>query len=262
VADEATNSETEKSAADHDQAVDNDERPFLSHLLELRGRILKSLIVVFLLFIPTFYFNTLIFEFIASPLLAHLPEGGTMIATDVASPFLTPFKLAILAAIFLAMPVILHQAWGFIAPGLYLREKHFATPLLVSSIALFYLGTAFAYYLVFPLVFGFFASVNMEFVTWMTDISPYLDFIVKMFLAFGLAFEIPIATVLLVMTGFASPEAMAKKRAYVLVGCFFIGMLLTPPDVISQVLLAIPMWALFELGIFLSRFVTRGREES
>ena len=201
-------------------------------------------------------------EFIAAPLLAHLPEGGTMIATDVASPFLTPFKLAILAAVFLAMPVILHQAWGFIAPGLYLREKHFAIPLLVSSIALFYLGTAFAYYLVFPLVFGFFASVNMEFVTWMTDISPYLDFIVKMFLAFGLAFEIPIATVLLVMTGFASPESMAEKRLYVLVGCFFLGMLLTPPDVISQVLLAIPMWALFELGIFLSRFATRGREES
>ncbi len=262
MADEAANSDDENTAVDHDRAVDNDEQPFLSHLLELRGRILKSLLMVVLLFVPTFYFNTHIFEFIASPLLAHLPNGGTMIATDVASPFLTPFKLAILAAIFFAMPVILHQAWSFVAPGLYLREKHFAIPLLISSIALFYLGTAFAYYLVFPLVFGFFASVNMEFVTWMTDISPYLDFIVKMFLAFGLAFEIPIATVLLVMAGFASPESMANKRAYVLVGCFFLGMLLTPPDIISQVLLAVPMWVLFELGIVLSRFATRGREES
>ena len=159
MADEAANSEAENTAVDHDRAVDNDEQPFLSHLLELRGRILKSLLMIVLLFVPTFYFNTHIFEFIASPLLAHLPNGGTMIATDVASPFLTPFKLAILAAVFFAMPVILHQAWSFGAPGLYLREKHFAIPLLISSIALFYLGTAFAYYVVFPLVFGFFSDI-------------------------------------------------------------------------------------------------------
>lgn len=246
----------------HDQAVDADEQPFLTHLLELRSRIMRALLLVVVFFVPTFYFSDVIFGFVAAPLLAHLPNDGMMIATDVASPFLTPLKLAVLASVFFAVPFILHQAWGFIAPGLYLREKRFAVPLLVSSIALFYTGTAFAYFIVFPLVFQFFAAVNLEFVSWMTDISPYLDFIIKMFLAFGAAFEIPVATVLLVLTGISTPDSMAKKRPYIIVGCFLIGMLLTPPDMVSQVLLALPMWLLFEAGIILSRIIVRNRAES
>jgi sec-independent protein translocase protein TatC len=185
-----------------------------------------------------------------------------MIATDVASPFLTPLKLSVLAAFFFAVPFVLHQIWGFIAPGLYLREKKFAIPLLISSILLFYLGTAFAYFLVFPLVFQFFATVNLEFVSWMTDISPYLDFIIKMFLAFGIAFEIPVATVLMVLVGFSTPESLARKRPYVFVGCFLMGMVLTPPDIVSQVLLALPMWLLFEVGIHLSKIIKRDQEQT
>ncbi len=238
---------------EHDRQVDSDEQPFLSHIIELRRRILRSLSSVALLFVPMYYFIDEIFAFISGPLREKLP--GDMIATQVASPFLTPFKLAIYAAIFAAVPVLLHQMWGFVSPGLYLREKRFAAPLLLSSILLFYLGMAFAYLLVFPLVFEFFANVTPEGVAMMTDINHYLDFVLKMFLAFGLAFEIPVATVLLVLSGLATPQGIASKRPYVIVGCFFIGMLLTPPDIISQVLLAIPAWALFEVGIGLSRMI-------
>lgn len=244
-----------KEEKEHDRQVDSDEQPFLSHIIELRRRILRSLSAVALLFVPMYYFIDEIFAFVSGPLQEKLP--GDMIATQVASPFLTPFKLAIYAAIFAAVPVLLHQMWGFVSPGLYLREKRFAAPLLVSSIALFYLGMAFAYYLVFPLVFQFFANVTPEGVAMMTDINHYLDFVLKMFLAFGLAFEIPVATVLLVLSGLATPQGIAKQRPYVIVGCFFVGMLLTPPDIISQVLLAIPAWALFEVGIALSRLVKR-----
>ena len=240
---------------EHDRQVDSDEQPFLSHIIELRRRILRSLSAVALLFVPMYYFIDEIFAFISGPLRDKLP--GDMIATQVASPFLTPFKLAIYAAIFAAVPVLLHQMWGFVSPGLYLREKRFAAPLLVSSIALFYLGMAFAYFLVFPLVFQFFANVTPEGVAMMTDINHYLDFVLKMFLAFGLAFEIPVATVLLVLSGLATPQGIASKRPYVIVGCFFVGMLLTPPDIISQVLLAIPAWVLFEVGIALSRLIKR-----
>ena len=240
---------------EHDSQVDSDEQPFLSHIIELRRRILRSLSAVAILFVPMYYFIDEIFAFISGPLREKLP--GDMIATQVASPFLTPFKLAIYAAIFAAVPVLLHQMWGFVSPGLYLREKRFAAPLLFSSIALFYLGMAFAYLLVFPLVFEFFASVTPEGVAMMTDINHYLDFVLKMFLAFGLAFEIPVATVLLVLSGLATPQGIASKRPYVIVGCFFVGMLLTPPDIISQVLLAIPAWVLFEVGIGLSRMIKR-----
>ena len=240
---------------EHDRQVDSDEQPFLSHIIELRRRILRSLSAVALLFVPMYYFIDEIFAFISGPLREKLP--GDMIATQVASPFLTPFKLAIYAAIFAAVPVLLHQMWGFVSPGLYLREKRFAAPLLVSSIALFYLGMAFAYFLVFPLVFQFFANVTPDGVAMMTDINHYLDFVLKMFLAFGLAFEIPVATVLLVLSGLATPQGIASKRPYVIVGCFFVGMLLTPPDIISQVLLAIPAWVLFEVGIALSRLIKR-----
>jgi sec-independent protein translocase protein TatC len=246
-----------KDPNEHDQRVDSHEQPFLDHLIELRSRILRSLLVVLVLFFPIYYFANDIYQFVAAPLLAHLPENSGMIATEVASPFLTPFKLAIVTSVFAAMPFILHQAWAFVAPGLYLHEKRFAMPLLVSSILLFYAGMAFAYFLVFPLVFQFFAAVTPTGVTMMTDINRYLDFVLKMFFAFGFAFEIPIATLLLVWTGLASPQSLAKKRPYVIVGCFVVGMLLTPPDVISQLLLAVPAWLLFEVGIFLARFVQR-----
>ena len=175
-----------------------------------------------------------------------------MIATEVASPFLTPFKLSLVLALFMAMPYILHQVWSFIAPGLYKKEKRFALPILLSSIILFYIGIAFSFFVVFPLVFGFFTSVAPTGVTIMTDINRYLDFVLKLFFAFGIAFEIPIATLLLIWSGATSAENLKRKRPYVIVGCFIIGMLLTPPDIISQILLAIPMWGLFELGIIFS----------
>jgi len=185
-----------------------------------------------------------------------------MIATEVASPFLTPFKLTLVLSVFIAMPYILHQIWSFIAPGLYAGEKRVALPLLVSSILLFYAGIAFSFYVVFPLIFSFFTSVAPDGVTIMTDINRYLDFVLKLFFAFGLEFEIPIATLLLVWTGATNIESLKHKRPYVIVGCFIVGMLLTPPDVISQILLAIPMWILYELGIFFARFVTSDTEET
>ena len=242
--------------ATHDALVDRDEMPFLDHLMELRQRLLRSALGIGLLFFPVYYFANDIYAFVAAPLMAHLP-GGNMIATEVASPFLTPFKLAAFTSLYLAVPYLLHQAWGFVSPGLYLREKKFALPLLISSIVLFYAGMGFAYYLVFPLVFQFFASVTPEGVTMMTDINRYLDFVLKMFLAFGIAFEIPVATFLLVLSGLTTPEAMARKRPYVIVGCFIAAMLLTPPDVVSQVLLALPTWVLFEVGIILSRLAMK-----
>ncbi len=239
----------------HDEKVDANEQPFLSHLIELRQRILRSLLFLVVVFVPVFYFVNDIFDFVSEPLRAQLP--GEMIATQVASPFLTPFKLAVYTTIFITIPFLLHQAWGFVSPGLYLREKRFAVPLLVSSTLLFYLGMAFAYYAVFPLVFQFFASVTPTDVAMMTDINHYLDFVLKLFFAFGLAFEIPVATVLLALTGLTSSRSMARKRPYVIVGCFVIGMLITPPDVISQILLAVPAWLLFEIGILLARMVEK-----
>ena len=241
----------------HDQAVDSDEQPFLDHLIELRSRILRSLLVVGILFIPIYFFANPLYEWIAAPLTAVLPQGSSMIATQVASPFITPFKLAVFAAIFLGVPFLLHQVWAFVSPGLYRHEKRFAVPLLLSSILLFYAGMAFVYYLVFPLVFAFFTTVAPEGVAIMTDINQYLDFVLKMFLAFGIAFEIPIATMLLVWSGIATPDGMAAKRPYVIVGCFIVGMLLTPPDVVSQLLLALPTWILFEVGIFMARYVEK-----
>lgn len=221
----------------------------VAHLTELRSRLLRIVLVWLLIFLGLFYFSQELYTFISEPLRAFLPEGTSMIATDVASPFFVPFKLALICALFLAMPFILHQFWGFIAPGLYKHEKRIALPLLASSILLFYAGMAFAYYAVFPLVFGFFTSVAPEGVTVMTDISAYLDFVMTLFLAFGLSFEIPVATVLLVLAGAVSVEKLRQIRPYVIVGCFIIGMLLTPPDVISQTMLAIPMWLLYEVGI-------------
>lgn len=253
----------EETRDPHDVAVDGDEQPFLDHLIELRSRILRSLLVVGVLFIPIYYFANPLYEWIAAPLTAQLPEGSSMIATQVASPFITPFKLAVFAAIFLGVPFLLHQVWAFVSPGLYRHEKKFAVPLLMSSILLFYAGMAFVYYLVFPLVFTFFTTVAPAGVAIMTDINQYLDFVLKMFLAFGIAFEIPIATMLIVWSGISTPDGMAAKRPYVIVGCFVLGMLLTPPDVVSQLLLALPTWILFEVGIFMARYVEkRDSEES
>jgi sec-independent protein translocase protein TatC len=251
-----------RDPSEHDQSVDASEQPFLDHVVELRRRILHALLVVLVLFFPIYYFANEVYQFIAAPLLAHLPENSSMIATEVASPFLTPFKLAIVTAVFAAIPFILHQLWAFVSPGLYLHEKRFAVPLLVSSVALFYGGMAFAYFLVFPLVFEFFAAVTPVGVTMMTDINRYLDFVLKLFFAFGIAFEIPIATVLMVWTGISTPESLARKRPYVIVGCFVVGMLLTPPDVISQLLLAVPSWLLFEVGVLLARLVHRQSTEA
>jgi sec-independent protein translocase protein TatC len=237
------------------------EQPFISHLIELRNRLIRMLIAIGLVILVLFPFANDIYTFVAGPLIAQLPEGNSMIATQVISPFLTPFKLALVAAVFLAMPYLLYQLWAFVAPGLYQHEQRLAIPLLVSSILLFYIGMAFAYYLVFPLVFAFMASTTPEGVAMMTDIASYLDFVLALFFAFGLAFEIPIATILLVAVGAVTPDDLANKRPYVIVGAFIIGMLLTPPDVFSQTMLAIPMWLLFELGIFSSRLLIRRRKD-
>jgi sec-independent protein translocase protein TatC len=235
------------------------EQPFISHLVELRDRILRMVVAVLVVFLCLFPFANDIYVYVAAPLMAQLPEGTSMIATQVASPFLTPFKLALVSAVFLSMPYLLYQLWAFVAPGLYRHEKRLAMPLLISSIVLFYLGMAFAYYVVFPLVFAFLTGTAPEGVAVMTDIAAYLDFVLTLFFAFGIAFEIPIATILLVAAGITTPDSLATKRPYVIVGVFVAGMLLTPPDVISQTLLALPMWLLFELGIFLSRVLQRRR---
>jgi sec-independent protein translocase protein TatC len=231
--------------------------PFVEHLVELRSRILRALLAVLVLFFPTYYFANDIYSFVAAPLLAHLPANSTMIATEVATPFLTPFKLAAFAALFAAIPFILHQAWAFVSPALYRHEKRFAIPLLLSSVALFYSGMAFAYFLVFPVVFKFFAGITPVGVAMMTDINRYLDFVLNMFFAFGFAFEIPIAVLLMVWAGITTPERLSASRPYVIVGCFFVGMILTPPDVLSQCLLAIPMWLLFEAGVAIARVLER-----
>ena len=231
-------------------------QPLVAHLTELRNRLLRAVLAVLLIFCALFAWANEIYSYVSAPLRALLPAGSSMIATEVASPFLTPFKLTVFAALFLAMPYLLLQIWSFVAPGMYRNEKRVAVPLLISSIVLFYAGTAFAYYLVFPLVFGFFTSVGPGDVAIMTDINRYLDFVLKLFFAFGLAFEIPIAAVILIRAGITTAEQLARWRPYIIVGCFVLGMLLTPPDMISQALLAIPMWILFEAGLLLGRMTT------
>lgn len=235
------------------------EQPLVQHLIELRDRLLRIVLTVLLVFAGLFYFANDIYTFVAAPLQQFLPENASMIATEVASPFLTPFKLTMFVAIFLSMPLILFQLWKFIAPALYSNERRLALPILASSVVLFYAGIAFAYYIVFPLIFGFFTSVAPEGVTVMTDMGKYLDFILKIFFAFGIAFEIPIATFILIAAGISTPDSLARKRPYIIVGCFVFGMLLTPPDIISQALLAIPMWLLFEVGIIMGRLLQRSR---
>ncbi|MFL0810925.1 MAG: twin-arginine translocase subunit TatC [Agarilytica sp.] len=240
-------------------SASENEQPIIQHLLELRTRLLRSLLSVLVIFVALFAFANDIYEFVALPLQQFLPEGSTMIATDVASPFLTPFKLTLLVSLFTAMPFILYQVWAYIAPALYQHEKRLALPLFASSIILFYAGIAFAYYVVFPLVFKFFISVAPESISAMPDIASYLSFVLKIIFAFGFAFEIPVITIMLIAAGIVSPEGLSNKRPYVIIGCFVLGMLLTPPDVISQVMLALPMWLLFEFGLFFGRMVKQRR---
>ncbi|MBB3060447.1 twin-arginine translocase subunit TatC [Microbulbifer rhizosphaerae] len=231
-------------------------QPFIDHLIELRDRLLRVLLVVVAIFAAMVPFAAEIYDFVAEPLQARLADGTGMIATEVTSPFLTPFKTTFVLAFFIAVPYVLYQAWAFIAPGLYKSEKRVAVPILVSSIVLFYAGMAFAYYVVFPIIFDFFVGSAHSDITVMPDIRSYLDLVLKLFFAFGFAFEIPIATVLLIWSGAVDAQSLARKRPYVIVGCFVFGMLLTPPDVISQSLLAVPMWLLFEVGILFGRWIT------
>ncbi len=237
------------------------EQPLLTHLVEMRDRLLRAVLAILIIFLGVFYFANDLYHIVATPLLDRLPEGASMISTKPAGTFFTPMKLALVLSIFAAMPFILYQMWAFIAPGLYTHERKLILPLLFSSTLLFYLGMVFAYYVVFPLMFSFFVTVAPEGVAVMTDISEYLDFILKIFFAFGVAFEVPIATILLVWTGVTTPESLAEKRPYIVVGAFIIGMLLTPPDVISQTLLALPMWLLFEMGLIASRYFLRLKRE-
>lgn len=253
---------TEEQHSEAPKGADDDNGGgFLSHLVELRTRLLHSVLCVVVVFALLFPFSEQLYTWLSGPLLAHLPEGTSMIAIEVASPFLIPFKLTLMLAIFISVPFLLYQVWSFVAPGLYLHERRLARPLLISSTLLFFAGVAFAYYVVFPLVFAFFTSVAPAGVNVMTDISRYLDFVITIFFAFGLAFEVPVATILLVLVGVTTPESLAQKRPYIIVGAFFIGMLLTPPDVISQTLLALPMWLLFEVGLLMSRMMRRRQRE-
>jgi sec-independent protein translocase protein TatC len=229
------------------------EQPFLAHLIELRDRLLRMVIAVLIVFLVLAPFANTLYSLLADPLMRHMPTGSSMIAIEVASPFLIPFKLALVLAIFICVPFLLYQLWAFIAPGLYRHERRLAMPVLVSSTLLFYLGGLFAYFVVFPLVFAFLTATAPEGVSVMTDIGKYLDFVLTLFFAFGVAFEVPVVTFVMVWMGVTTPKALAEKRPYIIVGAFVIGMVLTPPDVISQTLLAVPMWLLFELGIFMAR---------
>ncbi len=234
---------------------------FVEHLVELRNRLLRVVLTIVAVVLVAMPFANDLYGILAGPLTSQLPEGTSMIATQVASPFLTPFKMVLWMAVFLTIPVTLYQAWAFIAPGLYKHEKRLVMPLAITSTLLFYLGIAFAYFVVFPLVFPFLIGYAADGVTVATDINAYLDFVITIFFAFGIAFEVPIATIILCWTGVTTPEDLVQKRPYIIVGAFVVGMLLTPPDMISQTLLAIPMWALFELGVIFARFYVKKDED-
>lgn len=231
-----------------------DEQPFVTHLIELRNRLIRSVIAIGLIFVALSFKANELYAYLAGPLTSHMPPGGQMIAIGVASPFLAPLKLALFVSFFISIPYVLYQAWAFIAPGLYTHERRVALPLLISSILLFYSGMAFAYYVVFPLIFQFMVMTAPPGVAVMTDINQYMDFVLTLFVAFGIAFEVPIATILLVVSGVATREAIAEWRPYAIVLAFVVGAILTPPDVVSQMLMAVPIWILFELGLLFSRF--------
>lgn len=259
-----TTDSSEKPVASLDSEHEPEKRPdnhsdmpLIDHLLELRNRLLRMVLAVLVCFAVIYPFANELYLAVSGPLRNLLPEGQSMIATDVASPFFAPLKLALVVSVFVAIPYLLYQIWSFMAPGLYKHEKRLAFPLLATSVVLFYVGALFAYFVVFPLVFSFFTSVGPDGIAAMPDINSYLNFVLKMFFAFGVAFEIPIATILMILSGAITPADLAAKRAYVVVGCFVIGMLMTPPDIISQTLLAVPMWLLFELGILFGRLAQR-----
>jgi sec-independent protein translocase protein TatC len=235
------------------------EGTLISHLLELRQRLLRAIVAVLIVFLPLAFFANELFTVVAQPLVEKLPEGTSIIATSVIAPFMTPLKLALIMSVFIAMPYILYQAWAFIAPGLYRNEKRFAMPLFASSVVLFYVGVAFAYFIVFPLMFGFLTSSAPDGVRVMTDMSNYLDFTMLLFFAFGMAFEVPVATVLLVATGLVKVETLKKHRGYIILGIFVFAAFLTPPDAVSQSFMAVPMYLLYEIGIVLAQFLTRDR---
>ncbi|MDG2076704.1 MAG: twin-arginine translocase subunit TatC [Arenicellales bacterium] len=241
--------------ADVNQSPEPQEATFISHLLELRDRLLRAVGAVLLLFVVTAPFANTLYEYLAAPLMSALPEGNTMISTEPHGPFFVPFKFAFAFATAVAMPYLLYQLWAFVAPGLYDSEKRLAVPLLISSSGLFYLGILFAYFIVFPVIFAFFTSTAPEGVAVMTDINAYLSFVLKLFFAFGLAFEVPVATVLMVRMGVSTTTSLAAKRPYIIVGAFVVGMLLTPPDLFSQTMLAIPVWILFEAGLYVSKMI-------
>jgi sec-independent protein translocase protein TatC len=238
------------------------EGTLISHLLELRDRLLRSAVAVGICFTPLAFFQNELFTLIAKPLLDKLPEGTSLIATSVVAPFMAPLKLTLVLAVFLSMPYILYQVWAFVAPGLYRHERRFAAPLLFSSVVLFYTGVAFAYWVVFPLMFKFLASTTPVGVKMMTDISNYLDFVLMLFLAFGVAFEVPVAVVLLVATGLVKLDVLTRNRGYVIIGIFIVAAILTPPDAVSQCFMAVPMWALYEIGIIFARLSLRRRSEA
>ncbi|MFC0308127.1 twin-arginine translocase subunit TatC [Gallibacterium trehalosifermentans] len=239
----------------------DESQPLITHLVELRNRILKSFVCVLIVFVALVYFANDIYHIVSEPLIKELPHNSTMIATNIVAPFFTPIKLTAITAIFLSVPYILYQVWAFIAPALYKHEKRLIYPLLVSSTLLFYVGVAFAYYVVFPLVFSFLTKTAPESVAIATDISSYLDFVLTLFLAFGICFEVPVAIILLCWSGVVSVSGLKEKRPYILVGAFVIGMLLTPPDIFSQTLLAVPMYLLFEVGVLFARFYQAKEEE-
>lgn len=231
------------------------EDSFLSHLIELRDRLIRALGAILIVFICVFPWAKELYALLAAPLLASLPKGGQMIATDVVGVFLVPMKVALMVAFLIALPVVLYQAWAFVAPGLYAHEKKLVVPLVFASVVLFFAGMSFAYFLVFPTVFGFMASVAPEGVAWMTDIEKYLSFVMTTFIAFGVTFEVPVVVIVLVRMGMVSIAKLKEIRPYVIVGAFVIGAIFTPPDVISQIMLAVPLWLLYETGIIIAGFV-------
>lgn len=236
------------------------ELSLIDHLLELRNRLIRAVVAIAVAMIAMVPFARQLYSIVSEPLVSRLPEGASMIAIDVASPFLAPFKLVLILALLVAMPYVIYQVWAFVAPGLYRHEKRIARPLLFAATILFYVGCLFAYFVVMPIVFGFITKIAPSGVEVMTDINRYLDFVLVMFLAFGLSFEVPVVTVVLVAMGVVTPQALASARGYVVVGVFFVAMLITPPDMISQTLLALPVWALYELGIVFARMVQRNAE--
>ncbi len=248
---------THSDSPNQEQPQDT-EMPLLAHLVELRSRLLKAVLAIVAIFLVLIFFANELYLIVSNPLMAALPEGSEMVATSVIAPFFTPFKLALVLSVFASMPVILHQLWGFIAPALYQHEKKLAAPLLFSSIILFYSGMVFCYFIVFPLMFQFFPSVIPEGIRYIPDMTDSLNIMLKLFFAFGLAFEVPIATMLLIWSGATTVESLKTKRPYIVVGAFVVGMLLTPPDVISQTLLAVPMLLLFEMGIFFAGWLKPG----